>query len=144
MSYAQSAHETPLVRLCSIGQTQLRAAQQHLERRRLESRLASLVEAARGHQSQSVPAGAQVYRLLNTNLQTTLSEYCQKWQVNPDQLRAELPAIGTLEQLEQAQPSRGREITVLLSLVCSFAVAFLVGLVAGLVRLGYHLLGGGQ
>jgi len=144
MSYAHSAHEPPLVRLCSIGQTQLRSAQQHLERRRLESRLASLLEAARFHQSQHTPAGSRVYRLLNTTLQSKLSEYCQKWQVAPDQLRAELPAICMLEQLAEPQPKPERSLIVFVSVIGSFVLAFVLGVVAGLVRLGYHLLGGGR
>ena len=144
MSSVTSTHESPLVRLCSMGQTKLRSAQQHLERRRLESRLASLVEAARGHQAQNVPAGAEVYRLLEAALLSILSEHCERWEVQPDQLQAELPAIGMLRQLAKPQHKPPRSLTVVLYLIGSLAAAFALGLVAGLVRLGYHLLGGGR
>jgi hypothetical protein len=102
------------------------------------------MEAARGHQAQELPAGAAVYRLLHQTCESSLADYSQRWQVDPAQLRAELPAIGMLARLAQPRLKRSASLIALACLLGSLVLAFALGLAAGFVRLGFHLLGGGR
>ena len=50
--------ENALVRLQSASKAQLNVVQHFFARRDLEAHLATLLDAARGHESHSVPAGS--------------------------------------------------------------------------------------
>ncbi len=93
--------ENALVRLQSASKVQLQAVKHYFARRDLEAHLATLLDAARGHESHSVPAGSPQYLVLHQQAERLNNAYCQRWQVTPDQLNAELPALGRLRQLAQ-------------------------------------------
>ena len=95
--------ENALARLQSAGKNQLQAVQHYFARRDLEANLATLLDAARGHEAHSVPRRIAQYFVLHQQSERLINGYCQRWQVTPGQLNAELPALERLRQL--AQPS---------------------------------------
>jgi hypothetical protein len=58
----RQACENALVRLQSASKAQLQVVQHYFARRDLEANLAALLEAARGHEAHSVPAGSGLCR----------------------------------------------------------------------------------
>jgi hypothetical protein len=66
----------------------------------------------------------------------------QRWDIPPELLEAQIPAITKLRSL--ADPPTKPEPAVLVSLGVAGAVAlfFLMGVLAGLANVGYHLIGG--
>ena len=132
------------MRLQSASRSQLHAVQHYFARRDLEANLATLLDAARGHESQSVPAGAPQYLVLNQQSERLINAYCERWQVTPDQLNAELPALGRLRQLAQPPLRKTPMIHVALAFLLASRLAFALGIAAACVRLGYQLVGGAR
>jgi len=131
-------------RLRSISRTKLLSIQRNIARRRLEANLASLIDAARGHEAQKLPLGAKVYLILHDRSQALTKAYCERWQISPEQLNAELPALHKLRQLANNTAQHSRMAIIVLIVCASMLVSFILGLAASVARLGYHLLGGGR
>jgi hypothetical protein len=144
MNLTPQVCENALVRLQSASKAQLRTAQHYFDRRHLEASLASLVEAAHGHEAHGVHAGSPQYLVLYQQSERLITDYCQRWQGTADQLNAELPALGRLRQLAEPPLRKTPTINITLILLAGMAIAFALGLAAAFVRLGYHLLGGGR
>jgi hypothetical protein len=144
MNLTPKVCENALVRLQSASRSQLHAVQHYFARRDLEANLATLLDAARGHETHSVPAGSPQYLVLHQQSERLIAGYCQRWQVTPDQLNAELPALGRLRQLAQPSLRQARTINVTLIVIASLAIAFALGMAAAFARLGYYLLGGAR
>jgi hypothetical protein len=142
MNLTPQACEDALVRFQSAGKNQLQAVKHYFARRDLEAHLATLLDAARGHESHSVPAGAPQYLVLQQQAERLNKAYCQRWQVTPAQLNAELPALGRLRQLAQPSLRKAPAINLFLALVAFIAAAFALGIAAACIRIGYHLIGG--
>jgi hypothetical protein len=136
--------EHALVRLQSASKTQLQAVQHYFARRDLEAHLATLLDAARGHEAHNVPAGSPQYLILHQQSERLTTGYCQRWQVPPDQLNAELPALGRLRQLAQPSLRKTPMIHIALAFLACIAAAFALGIAAACIRLGYSLVGGGR
>ena len=70
------------------------------------------------------------------------ANFAHRWDMDPNLLDAQIPAIRKLKSL--ADPSPKPEPAVLVSLGVAGAVAlfFLMGILAGLTSVGYHLIGG--
>jgi hypothetical protein len=136
--------ENALTRLQTASKAQIQAVQQYFSRRDLEANLATLLEAARGHEAHSVPSGSPHYLILHQQSERLINAYCQRWQVTTAQLNAELPALSRLHQLAEPPLRKNPMITAVLVLLVSMAAAFALGIAAACVRLGYHLVGGGR
>ncbi len=67
--------------------------------------------------------------------------YCQRWQITPAQLNAELPALGRLRQLAQPSLRKTPMVNIALAFFACMAAAFCLGIAAALIRVGYHLIG---
>ena len=144
MNLTPKVCENALVRLQTASRSQLQAVQHYFARRDLEANLAALLDAAHGHEAHSVPAGSPQYLVLHQQSERLIAGYCQRWQVTPDQLNAELPALGRLRQLAQPSLRQARTINVTLIVIASLAIAFALGMAAAFARLGYYLLGGAR
>jgi hypothetical protein len=141
MNLTPQACEDALVRLQSAGKNQLQAVKHYFARRDLEAHLATLLEAARGHESHSVPAGSPQYLVLFQQSERLITAYCERWQKTPAQLNAELPALGRLRQLAQPPLRKTPMVHITLAFLACMAAAFAIGIAAACVRLGYHFLG---
>jgi hypothetical protein len=144
MNLTPKVCEEALLRLRKASRAQLDAVQQYFDRRDLEANLATLLDAARGHEAHSVPAGAAQYGVLHNQAERLVDAFCERWNITVAQLNAELPALGRLRQLAQPKLRKTPAISALLVMLACMAAAFALGIAAACVRLGYHLLGGGQ
>lgn len=144
MNHTPQARDGVLVRLQTTANNRLRSVRQHWERRRLEVKLANLIEAARGHEAQGLAPGSQVYVLLRDRAEVLVNACCDRWRVSPDQLKAEIPALGRLRRLASPREPRTWAIKSALALLVVMLSAYLLGIAGALARLGYHLFGGGQ
>src|ERR1700734_3544486 len=98
--------DTVLGRLRSSTKEQLRTVQHYFDRRNLEASLASLLEAGNGHEARGLKPGSALYLVLHRESQLRVTAYCDRWQISPDRLHAELPALARLAQL--AKPASPR------------------------------------
>ena len=71
-----------LSRLQDAGKEQLRTVQHYFDRRHLEASLASLLQAANGHERRGLAPGSALYQVLNRESQLLTTAYCQRWQVS--------------------------------------------------------------
>jgi len=135
---------SPWLALSTASRRQLRAINHYFDRRHLEAALASLVESARGHEANGLPAGSPLYVVLNQEATKLCEAYCQRWGIDTSRLAAELPALDSLHKLTTPTPLPARATTLLLAVVAVIGASFLLGLAAAVMRIGLHLLGGGQ
>lgn len=105
--------------------------------------MASLVDAAAGHENQGLRAGKPLYRVLQREAELALGEYCRRWDLSREQVVAEIPALTRFDRLAEPAPTAGRLNRVLLAVLALFVVSLLLGLAGACIRFGY-LLGGGR
>jgi hypothetical protein len=104
--------------------------------------LETIVRAALAHQSGGLPAGKRQYKLLTTQAESVCVDFTSRWNVNPDLLDAQIPAIAKLKSLADPPPKPEPAALVCLGVVSAMALFFLMGILAGMASLGYHLIGG--
>ena len=114
----------------------------HLEKRSLERKLESVLRAAAGHESNQTPAGAHEYQLLCTEAIALCSEFASRWNLDIATLKARIPGLSKLESLSAPRAAMNHAKLACFGLVAIPLVCFLMGTVAGLVSLGFHLVGG--
>jgi len=114
----------------------------HLEKRSLERKLESVLRGAAGHESNSMPAGAHEYQLLRTEADSLCSKFASRWNLDIDNLKARIPGLSKLENLSTPRAAMNYAKLTCFGIVAIPIVSFLAGTVAGLVRLGFHLVGG--
>ena len=142
MSQPERTRVSRWTRMRPFAVGKYKAIQLSIERSTFERKLESIVRTALAHQSGGLPAGHPQYKLLREQANTLCSEFTSRWNINPNLLDAQIPAIRKLKSL--ADPSPKPEPAVLISLGVFGAVAlfFLMGALAGLTSVGYHLVGG--
>ena len=142
MSQPERTRVSAWIRLRSFAVGKYKAVQLSIERRSFERKLESIVRAALAHQSSGLSAGNHQYKLLTQQADSTCASFSHRWNITPDLLEAQIPAIRKLKSL--ADPSPKPEPGVLASLGVAAAVAlfFLLGVLAGFASIGFHLIGG--
>ena len=135
---------SPWLALSAASRYQLRAVAHYVDRRHLEAAVASLVEAARGHEANGLPAGSPVYSVLSSEATKLCDAYCQRWEIDPIHVAVELPALDTLHKLATPTPLPARASTLLLAIVAVIGASFLAGIAGAVMQIGFHLLGGGR
>ena len=142
MSQPERIRVSPWTRLRSFAVGKYKVVQLSIERRSFESKLEKIVRNALAHQSVGLPAGHPQYKLLRQQADSTCANFAHRWNITPDLLEAQIPAIRKLKSL--ADPARKPDPAVLVSLGVGGAAVlfFLIGILAGLTSVGYHLIGG--
>jgi hypothetical protein len=142
MSQPEGRRVPVMNRLRSYAVGQYKALQCSTERRSFERKLETIVRAALAHQSGGLRAGNRQYQLLTTQAKSICVDFASRWNIDPDLLDAQIPAIAKLKSL--ADPAPKPAPVVLVSLVVAAAVAFffLMGVLAGLTSVGFYLVGG--
>ncbi len=143
MDPTRDVQNTVLGRLQTSSKEQLRTVRHYFDRRHLEASLASLLQAANGHEGRGLAPGSALYLVLHRESQLLTAAYCERWQVSRDQLHAELPALGKLAQLAQPRSPRAAVSKAALVVLAAIGISILIGLAGAFIRLGY-LLGGGR
>ena len=130
------------IRLRSFVVGKYKAVQLSIERRSFEGKLEKIIRTALAHQSVGLPAGHPQYKLLGQQADSTCANFAQRWNVDPNLLDAQIPAIRKLKSLADPAPKPEPAVLVSLGVTGAVALFFLVGILAGLTSIGYHLIGG--
>src|SRR5271167_437712 len=123
MDPTTDVQSTVLERIQKSSKEQLRTVQHYFDRRHLEASLASLLQAANGHERRGLAPGSALYLVLHRESQLLTTAYCQRWQVSQEQLQAELPALAKLAQLAQPRSQRARISKVVLLILAAIAMS---------------------
>ena len=122
----------------------LHAVQHRFARRHLEAAIATLMEAAIGHEKQGLPPGSPVYVFLNRQSESIVIAFSKRWQISLDQLNAELPVLSRLRRMAEPAPQQIPIVRAAIIVLATMASAFSLGIGAALISLGYHVFGGGR
>lgn len=107
-----------------------------------ESKLEGILTAAAGHERNSLPVGNSQYQLLSTEADSLCTEFANRWGLDVDILRARIPGLAKLAGLSVPQRTMNYARLACLVSIAIPVLCFLLGAVAGLVSVGFHLVGG--
>lgn len=119
-----------------------KAIQLWIERRSFEQSLETIIRAANAHNSAGLSAGAAQFKLLQEQADELCANFAHRWDTSPELLEAQIPAITKLKCLADPLPKADRTLLVALGIVAATAIFFLLGVLSGLVNVGYHVVGG--
>jgi hypothetical protein len=142
MSQHDATSVSQWTRLQSFAVGKYQGLQLSIERRSFEHQLQKIVTIALAHQSAGLSAGHPQYKLLRQQADSTCAKFAQRWNMDPNLLEAQIPAIGKLKSLANPTPKPEPAVLVSLGALGAVALFFLIGVLAGLTSLGYHLIGG--
>ena len=142
MSQPERTRVSRWIRLRSFAVGKYKVVQLSIERRSFEHKLERIVRTALAHQSVGLPAGHPQYKLLGQQADSTCANFAHRWNITPDLLEAQIPAIMKLKSLADPAPKPEPAVLVSLGMAGVVALFFLVGILAGLTSVGYHLIGG--
>lgn len=105
------------------------------------SKIEDIISAVAGHEANSLPAGDYQYQVLSAQADSLCTEFAARWDLDQDLLRARIPGLAKLAGL--SIPSPTKNYTGLAWLVIATPLAlFLLGVLAGLISVGFHVVGG--
>jgi hypothetical protein len=142
MSQSERTRVSRWIRLRSFAVGKYKAVQLSIERRSFERKLEKIVRNALAHQSVGLPAGHPQFKLFQQQADSTCANFAHRWNITPDLLEAQIPAIRKLKSLADPSPKPEPAVLVSLGMAGVVALFFLVGILAGLTSVGYHLIGG--
>jgi hypothetical protein len=142
MSQPECTRVPAWTRLRSFAVGKYKAVQLSIERRSFERKLETIVRAALAHQSGGLPAGNRQYKLLTQQANSLCAEFASRWKIDPNLLDAQIPAIRKLKSLADPAPKPEPAVLVSLGVAGAVALFFLIGVLAGLASVGYHVVGG--
>ncbi len=112
------------------------------EKRAFESKLEGILRAGAGHEGNSLPPGDYQYQLLGAEADSLCSEFAARWNLDADLLRARIPGLAKLEGLSVPPATKNYARLACFGIVAIPLALFLMGAMAGLVNVGFHLVGG--
>jgi len=142
MSQPDAGRVSRWMRLQSFAVGKYKSVQLSIERRSFEGTLERIVRVALAHQSLGLPVGHPQYTLLREQADSTCAKFAQRWTVDPNLLEAQIPAIGKLKSLADPTSKVKRAVLVSAGTAGVLALFFLIGVLAGLTSIGYHLMRG--
>jgi hypothetical protein len=119
-----------------------RATLFYLEKRSFERKLESVLGAAAGHEGNSLPVGDSRYQLLHVEANSLCTEFAERWSLDIDLLKARIAGLAKLERLSVPAQTMNYARLAYVGLVAIPLLCFLMGAVAGLANVGFHLVGG--
>jgi hypothetical protein len=111
-------------------------------KRAFESKLEGILRAAAGHEGNSLPPGDHHYQLLSTEADSLCTEFADRWGLDVDLLRARIPGLAKLAGLSVPPPTKNYARLACFGIVAIPLALLLMGAMAGLVNVGFHLVGG--
>jgi hypothetical protein len=112
------------------------------EKRAFESKLEGILSAVAGHEGNSLPPGDYEYEMLNTEADSLCTQFADRWGLDIDLLKARIAGLAKLERLSVPPQTMNYPRLACVGLVAIPVALFLIGAMAGLVSLGFHLVGG--
>jgi hypothetical protein len=119
-----------------------KAIQLSIERGNFERKLETIVRAANAHHSCGRSPGTVHFKLLRTCAVELCANFAQRWDISPELLEAQIPAITKLKSLADPTTKPNPAPLVGLGIVAAAATFLLLGVLGGLASVGYHLVGG--
>lgn len=111
-------------------------------KRAFESKLEGVLSAAAGHEGNSLPPGDHQYHLLSTEADSRCMEFANRWGLDIELLKARIAGLAKLKRLSIHPQTMSYGRLACLVLIAIPVFCFLVGAVAGLVSVGFHIVGG--
>ena len=142
MSQPERTRVSRWIRLRSFVVGKYKVVQLSIERRSFEGKLERIVRNDLAHQSVGLPSGHPQYKMLQQQADSTCANFAHRWNIAPDLLDAQMPAIRKLKSLADPSPKPEPAVLVSLGMAGVVALFFLVGILAGLTSVGYHLIEG--
>ena len=103
------------------------------EKRSLESKLATVLRSAQGHESNGIRTGDRQYILLMDQAEGLCARFANRWEIDPELLKAHIPGLCKLRNL--AQPTTKRPISRI-ALVLAIGTPILFFLIGNSRRTG--------
>jgi hypothetical protein len=142
MSIITELHSTPASPETGFLNRKWKSILFFFHKRVFESKLESILNAVAGHEGNSLPAGEQQYQLLQAEADSLCTEFADRWGLDRDLLRARIPGLAKLEGLSVPPPTKNYTRLACFCMVAIPLALFLLGIMAGLTSLGFHLVGG--
>ena len=122
--------------------TTCKAIQLSIERSSFEGKLEAIIRAANAHNSVGLSPGAAQFKLLREQAIEMCADFAKRWEIAPELLEAQIPAITKLRSLADPPPKANATLLVMLGIITASATFFLLGVLGGLASVGYHVVGG--
>ena len=106
------------------------------------SRIEGILSAAAGHEGNALPSGNYQYQVLAARADELCTEFAERWGLDVDLLRARIPGLAKLAELPVPPPTKNYARLACLAVIVVPLALFLLGIMAGLISVGYHLVGG--
>jgi hypothetical protein len=113
-----------------------------LQKRAFLSKVEGILSAAAGHESNALPPGNYLYRVLSDRAESLCDEFAERWGLDRDLLRARIPGLTKLAGLSVPPLTKSYAKLACLGMIAIPLALFLLGIMAGLVSVGFHLVGG--
>lgn len=117
MSQPDGTRVSAWTRLRSSAVGKYKAVQLSIERRLFERNLEKIVRNALAHQSVGLPAGHPQYKLLRQQADSTCAKFAHRWDIDPNLLDAQIPAIRKLKSLADLLPNQSLQFWFLWELL---------------------------
>lgn len=106
------------------------------------SKLEGILSAAAGHEGNSLPSGNYQYQVLSARADELCGQFARRWNLDLDLLRARIPGLTKLAGLSVPPPMKDYVRLACFGVIAIPLALFLLGIMAGLVSVGFHLVGG--
>jgi hypothetical protein len=113
-----------------------------LHKRSFLLKIERLLNAAAGHEGNVVPSGNQQYQVLNARADSIWTEFADRWGLDRNLLMARIPGLAKLAGLSVPPPAKNNARLAGIGMIAVPLALFLLGIMAGLVSLGFHLVEG--
>ncbi len=113
-----------------------------LQKRAFESKLEGLLRSAAGHEGNSLPVGDPRYQLLHDEADSLCKEFAERWSLDIELLKARIAGLAKLERLSVPPQTVNYARLACFGVAAIPLLCLLTGAVAGLVNVGFHLVGG--
>ena len=106
------------------------------------SKVENILSAAVGHEGNGLPSGHHEYQVLNARADSLCTEFADRWDLDQDLLRARIPGLAKLAYLSVPPPTKNYARLTWLVIIAAPLALFLLGVLAGLISVGFHVVGG--
>ena len=106
------------------------------------SKIEDILNAVAGHENNSLPAGNYQYQILNASADSICTQFANQWGLDRALLRARIPGLAKLAGLAVMPPTKNYARLAWLGMFAIPLALFLMGVMSGLVSVGFHLVGG--
>jgi hypothetical protein len=132
----------PATRVAGLFNSNRKTILFFFHQRAFESKIEGILSAAAGHETNSLPAGSYQYRVLSAHADSLCTEFADRWDLDRDLLRARIPGLAKLAGLSVQPPPKNNARLAFIGMIAVPLALFLLGVMAGLVSVGFHLVGG--